>query len=112
MAARILIAEDNNTNLELMIYLLTAFGYQPYAARNGRQVLQTATREGPDLIVCDLEMPGVDGYEVARHLKNDPRLRRIPLVAVTAFAMAGAAISSWGRASTATLPSPSTRKCL
>jgi len=89
LAARILIIEDNQTNLELMVYLLEAFGYVPLTARDGKQGLEIAAREAPDLIICDLEMPAMNGYEVGGQLKGNPKLRKIPLVAVTAYAMVG-----------------------
>ncbi len=89
MPVRILIIEDNKENLELMSYLLGAYGHTVLKAMDGEAGLDTARREIPDLIVCDLQMPKVDGYGVARQLRGDPRLSKIPLVAVTAFAMRG-----------------------
>jgi two-component system, cell cycle response regulator len=89
MPARILIVEDNATNLELMSYLLTAFGHTTLAAYDGEEGIEVARRERPDLIVCDVQLPRVDGYEVARRLKAEPTMRAIPLVAVTALAMVG-----------------------
>lgn len=89
MPARILVIEDNPTNLDLMIYLLTAFGHTSLTARNGEAGLEAAQREHPDLIICDIQLPILDGYEVARWLKSHPDLRTIPLVAVTALAMVG-----------------------
>lgn len=89
MCARILIVEDNPDNLELMTYLLRAFGHTTFAAEDGRHGLEIAGREQPDLIICDIQLPLLDGYEVARQLKKDARLQSIPLVAVTALAMVG-----------------------
>jgi two-component system cell cycle response regulator len=89
MGARVLILEDNPANLELMTYLLRAFGHTVLAAEDGRLGLAAARREQPDLIICDVQLPEMDGYEVARWLKSDPRLRTVPLVAVTALAMVG-----------------------
>jgi CheY-like chemotaxis protein len=89
VGARVLIIEDNPANLELMTYLLGAFGHTVVAAEDGRQGLEAARREQPDLIVCDVQLPALDGFEVARCLKSDPRLRTTPLVAVTALAMVG-----------------------
>jgi CheY-like chemotaxis protein len=89
MSARILVIEDNHPNLDLMTYLLTAFGHTPLTAHDGAEGLEAAQREAPDLIVCDVHLPRVDGYEVARQLKTHPSLRRTPLVAVTALAMVG-----------------------
>src|SRR4051812_43861918 len=89
MAARILIVEDNPDNTELMAYLLQAFGYSPLTAREGEEGLEVARRELPDLILCDIHLPKLDGFEVPRQLKGDPRLCTTPLVAITAFAMVG-----------------------
>ncbi len=89
MPARILIIEDNPANLELMSYLLHAFGHDTLTACDGQAGLEAAQRESPDLIICDVELPKINGLEVARRLKSDLALRWIPLVAVTAFAMVG-----------------------
>ncbi len=87
--ARILIIEDNPANLELMTYLLRAFGHTPLVARDGEAGLETARRERLDLIICDVQLPKLDGYAVIRRLKDHPALRAIPVVAVTALAMVG-----------------------
>jgi two-component system cell cycle response regulator len=87
--AHILIIEDNPTNLELMSYLLKAFGHSVVAAEDGDKGLATAQRERPDIVLCDVQLPGIDGYEVLREIKADAVLKSIPVVAVTALAMAG-----------------------
>ena len=89
VSARILIIEDNATNMELMVYLLTAFGYTPLSATDGLQCIATARETHPDLIICDVHLPRLDGYGVVRALKDDPALARIPVLAVTALAMVG-----------------------
>lgn len=89
MPARILIAEDHPPSLELMRYLLGAHGYATLSAANGREALDLARQERPDLIICDLQMPDVDGYGVVRELKQDEGFRGVPLLAVTAFSMLG-----------------------
>src|SRR5579872_7201693 len=89
MPVRILIIEDHVDNLELMSYLLKAFGYETLAAGDGLEGLQLAEREQPALIICDIQLPGIDGYEVAKRLKHDAQLRQIPLVGITALAMVG-----------------------
>jgi two-component system cell cycle response regulator len=89
MGTRVLIVEDNAMNRELMDYLLRAFGFETLKAVNGRIGLDVARRERPDLILCDIQMPDVDGLEFARQAKADPALRDMPLVAVTALAMVG-----------------------
>ena len=85
MAATILIADDYEDNLELLRFLLTAAGYQVKEARNGRECLTEALGQTPDLIMIDLSMPLLDGWEVFRQLKTNGLTARIPCVAVTAF---------------------------
>jgi len=87
--ARVLVVEDNPASLDLMIYLLKAFGHTPISARDGLEGIAQARNEHPDLILCDIQLPGADGVEVCRQLKQDPDLKNIPLVAVTAYAMVG-----------------------
>ena len=86
---RLLIVEDNPANLELMRYLLHAFGHTVLCVTDGERGFATARAEKPDLILCDVQLPGLDGYAVAQQLKQDVACRRIPLVAITALAMVG-----------------------
>jgi CheY-like chemotaxis protein len=87
--ARIVVIEDNWPNLDLMTYLLEAHGHNVTGVRDGEVGLAQVRREPPDAIVCDIHMPRMDGYEIARHLKGDSALRKLPLIAVTALAMVG-----------------------
>jgi CheY-like chemotaxis protein len=87
--ARILIIEDNATNMQLMVYLLNAFGHITLEATDGETGLAILQNELVDIILCDLQIPRLDGYEVARRVKSEPELRNIPLIAVTAYAMVG-----------------------
>lgn len=87
--ARILVIEDNPESLELMRYLIHAFGHAALLATDGEPGIDLALSETPDLIVCDIHLPTMDGYEVARQMKRNPALRSIPLVAVTTLAMVG-----------------------
>jgi CheY-like chemotaxis protein len=89
MRTRILVIEDNDTNLELMTYLAKAFGYDALTAREGQEGLKVLHGCPMDLILCDLEMPGLSGFDVCRHIKTRPELQNIPLVAVSALAMVG-----------------------
>jgi len=75
--------------MELMRYVLEAYGYVVSTAVDGESGLERARSQRSDLIVCDLQLPGIDGFEVARRLKADPATEHIPLIAVTAFAMVG-----------------------
>jgi two-component system cell cycle response regulator len=86
---QVLIIEDNEANLELMTYLLTAFGYNSLGASSGTQGLALARSINVDLIICDVQLPDIDGYEVARQIKADATLHAVPLLAVTALAMVG-----------------------
>lgn len=72
-----------------MCYILTAFGYLPIVASDGATGVETVRREVPDLVICDIHLPTMDGYQVAEHLKSDSVLREIPIIAVTALAMVG-----------------------
>lgn len=89
MPTRILIIEDHPASMEMMVFLLQAFGYATLAAADGEQGLATALRELPDLIVCDVHLPKRDGYDVVRALKASPQTQGIPVIAVTALAMVG-----------------------
>jgi two-component system cell cycle response regulator len=87
--ARVLVVEDQAENLELMVYLLQAFGHQTLTAGNGAEGVAAVSQDHPDLVIMDLQMPVMDGYEAAKLLKADPAVAAIPLVAVTAYAMVG-----------------------
>ena len=86
MPARILIADDYDDNRELLRLMLAADGYAIHEARNGREALDVARREVPDLALIDLSMPTLDGWGFLKELREDAGLNAIPCVAVTAFA--------------------------
>ncbi|MCX7636035.1 MAG: response regulator, partial [Syntrophales bacterium] len=73
MKGRILIIEDNEQNLYLLRYILEMNGYEVEAALDGREGIEKAAAYGPDLILLDIQLPVMDGYTVARHLKEAPR---------------------------------------
>jgi CheY-like chemotaxis protein len=89
MPARVLIVEDHPANLDLARYLLEAHGYGTLSATDGAQGLRLARAERPDLILCDLQMPVMDGYELMRELRGDPLFRNTIVLAVTALSMPG-----------------------
>jgi two-component system cell cycle response regulator len=89
MAADILIIEDNPANLELMRYLLSAFGHAPFHADTGAEGVRLALERRAHLILCDLQLPDIDGFEVLKRLRAQPATARIPVIAVTALAMVG-----------------------
>lgn len=86
---KILLVEDNENNRYLERFLLEREGFAVVTATNGSEALKAAADESPDLIVMDIQMPEMDGYEVARRLKSDPTLTGIPIVGVSSYAMPG-----------------------
>ena len=89
MSARIVLIEDNGTNLDLMSFLLRSFGHKTIEASSGEEGLALILREAPDLVLCDLDLPGIDGFQVIQRLRAEKGLDRTPAIAVTAYAMAG-----------------------
>ncbi len=85
MGARILVIEDNSTNMMLLVYLLRAFGHEAIEAVDGEQGLDLARSERPDLVLCDLELPLLDGYGVVRALRADPATRGLTVIAASAL---------------------------
>jgi CheY-like chemotaxis protein len=89
MGARMLVIEDNPTNLELMTYLLAAFGHSALSAKTGEEGVTLALEQHPDLILCDIHLPDINGFEVFRRIRAAPQLADVKVIAVTASAMAG-----------------------
>jgi len=89
MADRILIIDDNAQNLKLARVILVAAGYEVRTAVDAEEALETLTKFVPQLILMDIQLPGMDGLELTRRLKQDPSLRTIVIVALTAYAMKG-----------------------
>jgi CheY-like chemotaxis protein len=86
---KILLVEDNENNRYLERFLLEREGFTVVTATNGARALEAAVDESPDLIVMDIQMPEMDGYEVARRLKSSSELAHIPIIGVSSYAMAG-----------------------
>ena len=89
MAKTVMIVEDNELNMKLFNDLLEAKGYQTIQTRNGLEALDLARAHKPNLILMDIQLPEVSGLEVTKWLKEDDTLHKIPVIAVTAFAMKG-----------------------
>lgn len=89
MQKTVLVVEDNELNMKLFNDLLEAHGYKVVQTRDGLSALEIARKHMPDLILMDIQLPEVSGIEVTKWLKEDPDLKRIPVIAVTAFAMKG-----------------------
>lgn len=84
---RVLIADDSPQSRELLRTVLRHLGYEVTEAFNGRDALERAVADPPDLIILDLQMPLMDGYTAASRLRGDSRLQSIPILALTAYAM-------------------------
>ena len=89
MSKRILVVEDQADNRQIIRDMLAGTDYEVTEAEDGEQALAAVARQRPDLILMGIQLPIMDGYEVARRIKADPALRSIPIIAVTSFALDG-----------------------
>ena len=89
MTKTVMIVEDNELNMKLFRDLIEAHGYRTVQTRSGLTAMDLSRESQPDLILMDIQLPEISGLEVTQLLKADPELRRIPVIAVTAFAMKG-----------------------
>ena len=89
MSKRILVVEDQEDNRQIIRDMLTFTDYEIMEAESGEQALEAVAKQRPDLILMDIQLPGIDGYEVTRRIKADPALRSIKINAVTSYALSG-----------------------
>jgi two-component system, cell cycle response regulator DivK len=89
MTKRILVVEDHEDNRQILRDLLGAAGFEIVEAHDGPSAYPTAAAERPDLILMDIQLPGLDGYEATRRIKADPALAKIPVIVVTSYALSG-----------------------
>lgn len=89
MAKTVMIVEDNELNMKLFKDLIEAHGYRTVQTRSGLTAVSLAREHRPDLILMDIQLPEISGLDVTKQLKADSELHRIPVIAVTAFAMKG-----------------------
>jgi len=89
MSKRILVIEDHEDNRRILRDLLTSAGYETIEAVTGEDGVALADTHRPDLILMDIQLPGLDGYEATRRIKANPALRHIPVIAVTSYALSG-----------------------
>jgi len=91
MSKRILVVEDQEDNRQIIRDMLAATDYEITEAEDGEQALAAVAMERPDLILMDIQLPVMDGYEATRRIKADPALCSIPIIAVTSYALSGEA---------------------
>jgi two-component system cell cycle response regulator DivK len=83
------VIEDQEDNRRILRDLLTSAGYEAIEVETGEEAAGVAQARQPDLILMDIQLPGIDGYEATRRIKANPALRRIPVIAVTSYALSG-----------------------
>jgi len=89
MKDTLLIIEDNEQNLYMMRFLLEKGGFSVISARSGREGIEMALRHRPRVILLDIQLPEMDGYQVAAELKRHEEMEGVPIIAVTSYAMVG-----------------------
>ena len=89
MGKRILVVEDQEDNRRILRDLLTSVGYEVIEAVTGEEGVALAETGHPDLILMDIQLPGIDGYEATRRIRAHPALRQVPIIAVTSYALSG-----------------------
>jgi len=89
MTKRILVVEDTEDNRQIIRDLLSSVGYELIEATDGAQGVAMAQSEHPDLILMDIQLPQIDGYEATRRIRAIPELARVPIIAVTSYALSG-----------------------
>ena len=89
MSKKILVVEDHEDNRRIMRDLLTSSGYEVIEAVTGIEGVTAAETYRPDLILMDIQLPGIDGYEATRQIKANPNLQKVPIIVVTSYALSG-----------------------
>ena len=106
MSQRILVIEEQEDNRQILRDLLTNADFEVIEAVDGEAGLAAAAAHRPDLVLMDVQLPGIDGYEVTRRLKADTLLQAIPVIAVTSYALAGEADTARAAGCDAYIPKP------
>jgi two-component system cell cycle response regulator DivK len=106
MSKRILVVEDQEDNLQILRDLLTSADFEIIEAKDGEEGVRAAVAERPDLILMDIQLPLLDGYEATRRIKADPALRAIPIIVVTSYALSGDEVKAREAGCDAYVPKP------
>ena len=115
MTKRILVVEDQEDNRQILRDLLGSSGYELAEARDGEEALKAvemATEIVPDLILMDIQLPGIDGYEATRRIKANPLLKAVPVIAVTSYALSGDDDKAYDAGCDAYIPKPFSPRAL
>jgi len=86
---KILVIEDNETNMYLIGFILKKNGYEVIEARSGEEGIKLTIKEKPDLILMDIQLPGIDGLETTKRIRKSKEIKELPIIALTSYAMTG-----------------------
>ena len=112
MGKRILVVEDQEDNRRILRDLLTSVGYEVIEAVTGEEGVALAETGHPDLILMDIQLPGIDGYEATRRVRALPNLRQVPIIAVTSYALSGDDVKAREAGCTDYVPKPFSPRAL
>jgi two-component system cell cycle response regulator DivK len=113
MSKLILVIEDQEDNRRILRDLLTSAGYEVIEVVSGEEGVSSAETHGPDLILMDVQLPGINGYEATRRIKANPDLQQIPIIVVTSYALSGDDVKAFAAGCDAYISKPfSPRKLL
>jgi two-component system cell cycle response regulator DivK len=112
MSTRILVVEDQEDNRRILRDLLTSVGYDVMEAVSGDEGVAAAEVHRPDLILMDIQLPGLDGYEASRRIKANQALRGIPIIAVTSYALSGDDVKAYAAGCDAYVTKPFSPRAL
>jgi two-component system cell cycle response regulator DivK len=112
MGKRILVVEDQEDNRRILRDLLTSVGYEVIEAITGEEGVALAVTGHPDLILMDIQLPGIDGYEATRRVRAHPDLRQVPIIAVTSYALSGDDVKAMEAGCNGYIPKPFSPRAL
>jgi two-component system cell cycle response regulator DivK len=112
MSSRILVVEDQEDNRRILRDLLTSAGFDLLEATTGEEGVALAEAQRPDLILMDIQLPGLDGYEATRRIKGNPALAQIPIIVVTSYALSGDDVKARAAGSDAYVTKPFSPRAL
>ena len=112
MSKLILVVEDEEDNRRIVRDLLTSVGYEIIEAVTGEEGVTAAATHLPDLILMDIQLPGLDGYEATRRIRANPALRHIPIIAVTSYALSGDDVKAFEAGCNANISKPFSPRAL